>query len=282
VAPWDEGEEIAKVDSWLASTGFPLEYASVRVLETAGFEVDAGRFYRPAGDGPAREVDIVGRTRGSYDRPPITVRLVAECKYATSPWVVLTRQRTVTVQDILSWTISTTAARDTLMERSQRASRGVPTWLADTPDPHGSSIAAMPRSGQRAGQENQAPHDAIAQVVDAARGIAREAGLWSGAEEAQFAVARAMANAPLAAPRHVVVWPLLIVRGNLYQARLTGAGELRTQPVEWQRVIWGGISGKPVVVDVVRERYLEAYARQARTGLEAMESALDAGPSDSV
>ena len=254
----DEQAEIESIDRWLASTGFPIEYASLGVLERVGFDVDAGRFYRPVEGGPPREVDLVARTRGRHDTGSIVVRLVAECKYASSPWVVLTRSRKVTPAQLLGWTIATESAREILVGRAIEATRrsnqtGIPDWLTDTPDAHGSSIVTQPK-GSKGGDRGEAAHDALLQVVDAAQGIAAETPESSA-----------------------VAWPILIIRGPLYQARLDSFGQLKTEPIEWQRVIWGGVTGAPSVVDVVRERHLEAYARRAHEGLIATESALDAG-----
>ena len=50
----------------------------------------------------------------------------------------------------------------------------------------------------------------------------------------------------------------------------------RSEPIRWQRVIWGGISGRPLVFDVVREDHLGPYARDARDGMIAIKGALDA------
>jgi hypothetical protein len=81
----DESDELAKIDKWLSSTGFPLEYAAARTLTSIGYIADAGLYYRPTDGGPPREVDIVCRTGGTFDEHPVDVRLVLECKYASTP-----------------------------------------------------------------------------------------------------------------------------------------------------------------------------------------------------
>jgi len=248
----DETARTLKVDAWLASTGYPVEYAAVSVLEQVGFGVDGGRFYQPSEGGARREVDLVARTRGHNDDPPNYVRLVAECKYAKNPWVVLTREREVKHSDVLGWTIASEEARRILVGRARRASAGFPLWLA-TPKVHGSSIVAAAGRPDES-KDYQTPHNALIQVTAAARGIvAEEPG------------ARSLA------------WPVLIVRGPLYMARLNHVGELRAEPIHWQRIVWGGVTGDPTVIDVVQDDHLAAYGRDAFEGLRATEAALRSG-----
>lgn len=258
----DEATELADVEKWLASTGFPLEYATVRALDRVGWQVDAGRFYVPQVGGAAREVDAVARTGFMYDRTPNRVRLVVECKHASSPWVILTRDRSVEVLDIIRWMIATSDARRILLDRASEAIRrnaglrgtGIPDFLSQTPQTHGSAIAVMPRRGNNL--ERQSGHEALTQLIDAARGIVAEA---EGVDSL------------------AVSWPVLVIRGSLYQARLTDRGDLSAEPIEWQRVVWGGVTGQPAVFDVVRESYLATYGKSALDGLASLESALNAG-----
>lgn len=254
----DETKERAGVDAWLASTGYPVESAAAQALERAGFEVDLGRLYRDPDTGIRREIDIAARTRLMYDVEPQRVRLVVECKYLEKPWVILTRDREVTSVDVLSWLIASDHARELLVGRATEALRrapleetGIPEWLS-TPRPHGSAIVAQPRA-ERDPESRKGPHDALTQLEAGALGIVAE-------HPGDLTVA----------------WPILVVRGSLYQAKLGDAGALRSEPVEWQRVVWGGVTGKPIIVDVVRERHLEAYARTANNGLASLERALHA------
>lgn len=248
----EAGDDITKVRSWLAGTGFPLEYAAARTLERVGFEVDTGRLYR-AEDGTTREVDLVGRPPPSPG-DPTDLWLVVECKYARTAWVVLTRESKVGAVDLLAWTVATDLARDVLVSRARRAKGGIPRWLLNTPPRHGSAIVAMPHGKGDAADRNP-PHDALLQVGSAARGLVAEA------------------PGPSA-----VAWPLIVVRGPLYQAVLQEDGSLEPEPIHWQRVIWGGVTGQPLVIDVTREAYLETYARGALEGLRATERAIRAGP----
>jgi hypothetical protein len=137
------------------------------------------------------------------------------------------------------------------IRRAPQGQTGIPAWLS-TPRPHGSAIVAQPRS-ERDPELRKGPHDALTQLEAGALGIVAE---HPGAL--------------------TVAWPILVVRGSLYQARLSDAGELKSEPIEWQRVVWGGVTGQPIIVDVVRERHLESYARSANDGLAAIESALHA------
>lgn len=169
-----------------------------------------------------------------------------------------TRHREVTSVQVLSWLISTSSARALLVDRAKKAlelappgQTGIPAWL-NTPQPHGSAIVAQPRS-ERDLTSRKGPHDALAQLEVGAQGMVAENPLELG-----------------------VAWPLLVVRGPLYQALPDDFGELKAEPIEWQRVIWGGVTRLPMVVDVVRERHLERYAGEAHHGLSALESSLHA------
>jgi hypothetical protein len=115
---------------------------------------------------------------------------------------------------------------------------------------------------KRAGDRD--PYEAMTQLVEAAHGVLSELPPELYDDDYGRHSREALA----------VVWPVLVVRGGLYQARLADTGDLRSERIDWQRVIWAGFSGQPTVLDVVRESHLEAYGRDARAGLEALESAL--------
>lgn len=255
----DERKEREDVEAWLASTGYPVESSVARILAEAGFEVDQGRLYRDPDTGTRREIDVAARTRSPYDQEPRYVRLVVECKHLEKPWVILSRERDVTSVDVLSWMVATERARELLVGRAEEAIRrahpggtGIPEWLT-TNSPHGSAIVAPPRSDRDPESRRKGPHDALSQVLAGAVGI--------------------VAENPGAL---VVAWPLVVVRGSLYQANLDDAGRLRAEPIDRQRVVWGGVTGEPIVVDVVRERALLSYAKEAHIGLSSTESALHA------
>jgi hypothetical protein len=254
----DESQETGKVTEWLSTTGFPLEHTTARVLEKAGFTTDQGRLYVDVESAIRREVDVLARTTGPEDLlGDLVVRLIVECKFSAKPWVVLTRPGRIDASDLLSWVLATDRVRAGLVDRVRRAEgRGLPPFLTSTPDPHGSSLVAMPRRADQL-DDRLTPQDALQQLLAAARGI--------------------LAETPDAL---ALVWPLLVIRGSLYQAVPDGAGSLRAEPAEWQRLVWGGVTGQPVVIDVVRERYLESYARRAHDGLRSTEQALHAAMGD--
>lgn len=259
----NQAEVLAKIDRWLASTGFPLEYAVVRVFQRVGFEADPAVYYRPADGGPAREVDVLAGTATTFSADP-SVRLVVECKYAASPWVVLTGGSDVSVPQLLGWTVATERSKRILVGRAGRAPRlGVPDWLLRTPSPHGLSVVAMPSPKGTPG-DRQSPYEAMIQVSEAARGLLREF-----PDELIETPNGTESRGALA-----VTWPVIVVRGGLFQARPDEAGTLKSEPIAWQRVIWGGFTGQPTPIDIVDEVHLEPYARMALEGVLATQRSL--------
>lgn len=257
-----DAEEVA---AWLETSGFPLEYAVSRVLTAAGLKVDTHRFYQPrSGDAP-REVDIVARTdrRGLG----VTVRAVLECKVAPTPWVVLTRSDPVTESEVMSWSISTTVAREIAQYAVDAAihwNRPSPAWFGRTPSPHGAVVVGLPR---RKGQltDREGPHDALRQVVDASQGILGEA-LPSSIDSEMGTIQR---------EQPALVWPIVVIRGSLFQVIEDEAAGAVAAAVPWQRIIWGGATAKPIVVDLVSESHLPEYAPILRDGLFYAENNLE-------
>jgi hypothetical protein len=80
-----------RVESWLNSTGYPLEMRVVRTVKDSGgrWTVEANQTYRDRSTGAHREVDLALGRSCSTQGFNFWIELVIECKSTSEPWVVL-------------------------------------------------------------------------------------------------------------------------------------------------------------------------------------------------
>lgn len=78
-----------KIQNWLATEGYPLEFRTAHALRSAGLSVTMGLML---GQDQPREIDVVADSPFGTPSSDYTgrVRLLVECKYARKkPWIVL-------------------------------------------------------------------------------------------------------------------------------------------------------------------------------------------------
>lgn len=92
---WKDARESlpVRVEKWLTTTGYPLEYRATGVLQDAGFKTMQG--FNVEGDHPtnALEIDVIGTTGvfDNGDKAPLIFSLIVECKRIIAPaaWVAM-------------------------------------------------------------------------------------------------------------------------------------------------------------------------------------------------
>jgi hypothetical protein len=257
----DDGPEgIEAVRRWIRASGYPLEYETARTLRLGGFRTEQGRHYVHTSDeGPprAREIDIVATFGEPDESVPVTVNLVVECKVISRPWVVLTTDGQVPQTDVLAMSVASADAREVLVTAAARA--GSATSLFTLPPRHGFQVAEArikktgdPETTRRRDEAPDSAYAALAQVVSACQGL--------------------MSGLPFGLR---FMWPVVVVDGPLFQLGFTADAAEILESVEWQRVTWSGRSQTSLIIDVVRRRHLEAYARRAAEGLGAVQTRLE-------
>lgn len=253
--PSSVSEELAaKVSRWLHRGGIPLEFAAARGLRVAGFEVSQGRGYASVGEDATkiREIDVFATI--STD-PDVHASVVAECKHTEKPWVVLTNERTLTVDESLSATVGHEMARERLrswwqvVDGDAPEGDGIPA-LFEPPDLHGFAVVTADLGATSAAKDNDRnqARDAMAQAVGAAHGIVAAR---------QFA--------------WTLAWPVVVIDGPLIQVGWDDLGNEWSSEVERARVLWyASPYGSAVGVDIVRLTSWVAYAEMAYWAMNAV------------
>src|SRR5581483_1656076 len=73
-----------KVCDWLGKEGYRLEYLAYRAFADVGLAAALSTFVESE-DGKQREIDAIGEFNDDF----VSIRVVCECKYSHTPWVVL-------------------------------------------------------------------------------------------------------------------------------------------------------------------------------------------------
>lgn len=252
--PTEESDSgLANARRWLLEQGYPLEFATARILRGAGFDARQGRFYEAvAPEGVrVREIDVLAHLR-PLD-PAVAVALVAECKRTSKPWIVLTGEAMLSPTEVLNATVASASARALLVALASRPGvKGGPPFF-ELPTRHGFAVVEAYRPPN---QKVGAADDAMAQVVDAAQsgGLAPEPSFY---ERDAWSFA----------------WAVIVIDGQLFETTNDDGTEL--QEVDRARILWyGATAERAVLVDIVRSRHLSTYAAEAHSGLRAIQDLL--------
>jgi hypothetical protein len=261
----EEGALEPRLLEWLATEGYPLEFATARAFRKAGFQVRQGYYTHPAGEEPAREIDVVAQMDLRRD-PELRVEFVVECKWSgDKPWVFFCGGSGITTAACVTQSIGSELG-EALLWKEAGNSKLASLGIFATPD--------KPAFGGRQAFSGARDvlFDAMRSVSGAARAIADDYDRGSRTSAADrrlphFAVA---------------VFPVIVVTGRLFEVRQEEAGDLRLSEVASSRVHWRGArdqSNPHTTVDVVRSDHLEEFAKLRSTDsailLEVMSSATD-------
>jgi hypothetical protein len=261
----EEGGLEPKLLEWLATEGYPLEFATARAFRRAGFTVRQGYYTHPAGEEPAREIDVVAQMDLRRD-PEMRVEYVVECKWSgDKPWVFFCGGSGITTAACVTQSIASELG-DALLWKEAGNSKLAGLGIFSTPDePAFGGRQAF--SGSR-----DVLFDAMRSVSGAARAVADhyDRGQRSSATDSHLP------------PFAVAVFPVIVVTGRLFEVRQDDSGDLKLSEVASSRVHWRGArdqSNPHTTVDVVRSDYLENFAElrssDSATLLEVMSSATD-------
>jgi hypothetical protein len=251
-SPVDEPETVRKseadrVAEWLQKQGYALEHKTAEEFRRAGFVPRLGLTYRDFDEGKVREVDVVARASLAASR--VEVHLVVECKRLHKPWVVRVADMDYLRKGNLSWLpVATARVREHMV-----ANRAAIEAAYPVPQPVGFDLIQAFKDKPN---DADAAHDAMAQVVSAAVGLA--------ADRVRF-------------PNPAVFHPVVVVDGSLFEARFEAYPVASVTEVERARVHWSGARQlpHPVLIDVVTVDGLETFASDARWSAGQLAEALE-------
>lgn len=241
-----------RVQQYIDSSGFPLEFFAADNLAAAGFLPRHGRTYesRPTlgADVVHREIDVLAELPDARLARPAA--LVVECKRAMAPWVVIVGERDPEPQLQVVHRRGHGKPLKRELARAARQALGIVPPLA-----FGLTKVRNPSKGGGEREDPTDPFDAVRQVLSAAVG------------------------ATSMLPAGAIVHPVLVVEGRLF--RYQHGLEVAEVPAA-RMVWWGAPTGPmPVVLDVVsRVGFDVAYVLGLRDDLVRLSHVLgaDQGP----
>jgi hypothetical protein len=252
-APPPEGL-IERLTEWFTKQGYPLEFETARNFRRRNWLASQGVYYTDTASSQAREIDVVANVETPGRHP--FVRIAIECKVLEDPIVVLVADQPEDQRVDLGWMPST---RGVAAMNAKLSSVGeLPHLLrADRPgDLIGYSVVRGFRhdvdevTNKR--KDVDTAYTAISSLVGAAEAIAQDF-VWGHAG---------------------IVWPVLVIDGNLVRATIDLAGEPKLEAVQWHRVLWRGSTRRPdpTLVDIVTRQLLVGWPAEMRNAVEFLEA----------
>lgn len=246
--------EIDAVRDWLGREGYPLEYETAREMARVGYRPWQGRYYKDPDTGDPREIDVQATEPDSITSPWRPVRVVAECKQNSKPWLVLTEVVELPAGYGGNFLLTKDVPKELLVSSKDRDA----SFVLTPPERHGYMVV-------QAISGPDTPFAALQAVTKAAQDSIAE---LSGGQSA-------------------ICIPVIVVGGSLYQLGFEDDGREILEPVLWQRVVWHGTRpvhrerSQAVQVDVVTRAHLPAYLRSLRAATKALARLLGTIPARS-
>lgn len=226
--------------AWFDKTGFPLEFETCEAMTAIGFHTEMGSRYESSGEsGKLRETDLIGEEpEATYGRQ---VLVVAECKHAGRPWLVRCQPSPEPAELV----------GGLLMHRNLE--RPLSAYVNDTDDlPFFLRRTATLGFGVTEGPEQEAtvrrardqPYAALQSIVAAARALGDQKSVYDNPW---------------------LVWPVIVIDGELWTVSSAGAKGTTIDQAGWQRIRWRDAPRKTAtLLDIVTKPALAAYLHDLR------------------
>lgn len=222
-----------------------------KALVEAGFSYlsPSSHYEDPIERGKFREIDLVAQDwRYTEDgKAAATCAIFVECKHAELPWVVFSHQFKDDEQSAGQGVLSRVA--NELGHRFLASVSGSTTALNNAmfsvADRLGTRVTQPSESGKSGwGKPARDPHDAVEQVLSAARA---EAKVSSDPSQRGYLECE-------------VIFPLIVVGGDLFDCHFDAEGEPTVEEVEWAQLLRFTMDARhPILIDIVTEKFLDSY-----------------------
>jgi hypothetical protein len=243
-----------KVEDWLGTQGYPLEFATAAAFRQHGFDVQQGTFARDPEEGISREIDILASMTERGDSSVVRVYFVVECKWSIDkPWVVFVAPGGMSPAACVAQTVGDKAARMLL-------------W-AKAGDKDLQSIGLFQKPDLAGFGGRQALSEKKDVFYEAIQSITSATLLWSQNYDR-------VSDPPTRALKHaVVLFPLVVVKGSLFQASYDGGTQgVAVAECDSARVYWKGLPkwGGTLTVDIVKADALPGFLEQRRLQVQGL------------
>lgn len=244
-----------RVSEWLNTQGFPFEMSVARALRRAGIaSIVQSAYFTDPEEGKSREIDVIARRDLAIDGNLIvTAALVVECKVAPKPWVLFVDRSEYATSVPVLQRVTNKLGRNWLRSLERREDiRDLPTLQAGPRRGYALTTARLLPDQSR----DKTPDHAYEALVGATK------------------AARALATSMDGERRCAVLLPVLVLRGQLFEASLDSNQCLQVAEIESGQVLWRNPSSgsDPVVVDVVTEEDLPRFAAEAAQTIDQLVS----------
>jgi hypothetical protein len=245
-----------KIKEWLQTTGIPFEMSVAQTLLKKGLGTQQGHYYiDPDDPTTSREVDVIATQSLAFaENAVIELVAVIECKYAPTPWVLYRGPRT---------------GSGPAAHFNRIASEYGAAWLKLAMGiPQISSCEIWQREdgvGYALGTSNPTGQGEAAQAKD----LAYKATLTVA--KASLALAEDLTNRGGPVRRVAVLLPVIVIRGQLFEATLDGA-DIAVNEIDRGQMDWSypaSATGR-VLVDVLTEAALEQLADEMGSAFDAI------------
>jgi len=229
-----------RLEEWLKTEGYPLEYLTANVFRSHGFEVKQGWHTRAADDAKPRELDVVASLTQRVGNGFVRCQFVVECKWsADKPWILFTSPTAnMARKACMMQTITDDFGRALL-------------WLLSDGPALNLSLFESPESPAFGGRQSFSKADLFYGSISSV----------TSACVSETASYHSQINGLV--PQHTVLsFPVIVVDGQLFDAKYDAAGRrLQVERTDWRRCHWVGSSdwNLHATVDIVSRDALPAY-----------------------
>lgn len=257
-----------KIAEFLDKTGFPLEVDCIRMLSSRNWMVAKGLAYRDPDEPSLRELDIAAWTTRVYAYKPLrmaVVRLMIECKKSERPWIFFTHpEGAVDLRSHIKHVSSMGELFATEAMGLGRPDAQLAKWQHPYSGEVGQAKTYVEYNPRRKG-EPSAP-DIRSGLMTAVKSVADEMSRLGGAMDEHtggFAV---------------FYFPVVVLRGHLFEARPDEHGKMAVWPSKHVRVVVDFLprgeefkdGGMTYIVDILHDESLAAYIDLVESGLRPL------------
>ncbi len=242
----------AGVKKWLLGEGFPFEMGVANAFRQAGFGVQQGTYYLDPVTQKTREIDVVAGTtiRGEDTKATIRIDVVVECKVTLDkPWTMLSAPEP-TATSISRWNTLSDKGGKILLSNLFEIKNLSENGFVKGPRETGYSLIATFKEKEA----NDTAYNACVSVGEAVQQLEiRSPSLVTFFDK----------------PTATLKFPMIAVKGPLFNSYLNGKGELVVDEINYGRLIWKQKGPRQdLLIDVVSESYLVEYISILRADLE--------------
>ena len=246
-----------RLRDWISSQGYNFELSVAEMFEEAGFDVGISEFVQASEQDAAREIDVVAR-EVSLLTPASTLELIfaVECKHSVDkPWVVFHSRKSKPLARTMTYVsrFASDVANVALLElaASEEAEK---TGLFSLPTRLGHGV-------RRAFEKHaDAAYEAVTKICDAAA---------------------ALVSAPKTKVvlTSVIVFPVIVIKGRLFESSLDDSGNVTLDEVTRSTLYWKRptIKTTRVPIDIVTDVGLSQYVTEKHKQCELMRPIIEKG-----